>query len=887
MSRWDDRSNISLNCTLLPYLTALVEDGKMEPRIALALNRLAKPREYFYASTKELAEAVAFRAGQDSAVVGELVRQFLDDNPETAMDDTVEMLVSVAEKAFGPSSDQAHGIRAARERYAKVIAIHNQAGASQEAARVNPHVDLGRDRGRIDSIGLAANPMDAFYLGQTINELNDCGNWHDQKGAFFDALRDKVEFTDRPQYVRNIAELENLFFHWKLDELRECKSRWSMSSSTLQYVFGTIATTLVELHADELTNDGTGRLSLRTLQSIQDLTGVSLVELVVNLIKLATRANTTIDSSVWLVFASLVGPLVHSKHSRIALERLLDSDAARLAQNVHDGPWTEGRYPKDDVTVIASGFVWRMLGSPRAEDRWRAAHSARTFAQFGRWGVIDALVRGMGEKTGGPFQASELPFYYLHARLWLLIALARMAIDHPKEIARYRNELLSIVEDRAEPHVLMRHFALRALGSCIECGSRDLREDLLLRLRRAEASPHPRSKDCVRNGTFQRGRSVSVAESKSKFRLEYEFEKYSVDNLSSTFGKACWQASEMISEIALQLDPNASGMFELGGRERISSHIEPGIGGRYHTYGEQIGWHALFIAAGKLLASYPVRSARALWEDPWEEWLSNYCLTRDDGYWLSDGVDRPPPDTAEALMERRRNSLEITGDRIKLLRLVGIESSVGNLLVVEGTWYSADDVRVHVESALVSPKQAVTLARRLVHEEPMQAWLPAYHETEERPESVNGYMRWIMFPSRTSRLDQHDPYGVLSGSFRPRAASEYTESFSLKSDGPFDRNWLRGDGAVAMRAQAWPSKDKYGDERARSGSRLFVTSSMLKDLLSDYRRELLLLIKLERYEKDYRGEGKRSHTTAVVRVTKKLDFRYYLGKVNHTWVAKY
>ena len=100
-----------------------------------------------------------------------------------------------------------------------------------------------------------------------------------------------------------------------------------------------------------------------------------------------------------------------------------------------------------------------LLGSPRAEDRWRAAHSARTFAQFGQWRVIDSLVRGMDEETAGPFQASELPFYYLHARLWLLIALARMSIDHPDEIGRYRNELLSIVEDRSDPHVLMRHFA--------------------------------------------------------------------------------------------------------------------------------------------------------------------------------------------------------------------------------------------------------------------------------------------------------------------------------------------------------------------------------------------------------------------------------------------
>ena len=169
----------------------------------------------------------------------------------------------------------------------------------------------------------------------------------------------------------------------------------------------------------------------------------------------------------------------------------------------------------------------------------------------------------------------------------------------------------------------------------------------------------------------------------------------------------------------------------------------------------------------------------------------------------------------------------------------------------------------------------------------MQAWLPAYHGTEERSESVDGYFRWIFFPSRTSRLDEYDPYAELCGSFRPRVASEYVESGNLRSDDPFHRNWLREDGAVAMRAQAWRSEDKYGDERPRSGSRLLITSSVLRTLLSDHQKYLLLLIKLERYERSYRDGGKQSHTVAAVRVSKNLEFKYFKGKVNHPWVPEY
>lgn len=63
LSRWDDRSKIALNNTLLPYLTGLLEDRKIDAKDALALNRLANPVEYYFAGTKEFAEAVRQQAG--------------------------------------------------------------------------------------------------------------------------------------------------------------------------------------------------------------------------------------------------------------------------------------------------------------------------------------------------------------------------------------------------------------------------------------------------------------------------------------------------------------------------------------------------------------------------------------------------------------------------------------------------------------------------------------------------------------------------------------------------------------------------------------------------------------------------------------------------------
>src|SRR5207245_3566271 len=109
--------------------------------------------------------------------------------------------------------------------------------------------------------------------------------------------------------------------------------------------------------------------------------------------------------------------------------RLLNSDAARLSSTVADGEWKDGAYPTSDTTQISAGLVWRMLGSPYAADRWQAAHSVRRLAKFRRWKVVDALAGKLDCKDAGPFQAPELLFYYMHARLWLLIVLATVALD--------------------------------------------------------------------------------------------------------------------------------------------------------------------------------------------------------------------------------------------------------------------------------------------------------------------------------------------------------------------------------------------------------------------------------------------------------------------------
>lgn len=893
LSRWDDRSKIDLSNTLLPYLIGLLEAGKIDAKDALALNRLANPVEYYFASTKDFAQVLRKQAGPDPIVIAELINQFEDDNPNVAGDDTVKVLCSLAEEALGATNDITMRITAEQSRYAIAREGLNKRNSYSSQPDRRMRLEAAKrdkqNRKALERIAAATDPLDEASLVKAIAAFNDLDSVYDLKGNFFSALRSKVPFSARGQYVRNIATLEHLYFYWKLAELKDAKDAWAESSAALWVVYKEQAHPLILAHAHDLVHDG--HLSGSSIREISELTGVSMAELVLEVIKVFSRPDSDVAGSVWLAFASFIASEADEGQAQLGLKRLLSSDTARLADSVADGPWATGRYPSVDKDEIAAGLIWRVLGSPHAVDRWHAAHSLRSFARFGRWNVIDRVVHNSKSKTAGAFQAPELTFYYLHARLWLLIALSRMARDHPELIARYKMELFAIVTDSSESHVLMQDFAAQALLACVASGKLAIPPKALKTLHGVTKSPYPRlRKKNKAMDDFYHGRPKSVQKPSFEFDLDYDFHKDDVNYLSHVFGRGCWELVDMMSGIVHKLDPGVTTMYEDGGREP-RGQAPHGITTRFHGYGQQLGWHALFFAAGKLLAAHPV-TEDPWYKDPWGEWLSRYGLSRKDGLWISDGTDQTPIDSAAVLLESKKRSLAITGTDDKLRQLAGLGSTrVGKELVIEARWFSADNVRIEISSALVPSHKAALFARKLTREDPMIVWIPVFHETEEDEESLRGekkeYTPWVVCPSGETGLDEHDPYGTLMANARPRIAHTYASFCKLTSGDPFGRIWNDTGGTVSLRAQAWGRGEGDWEDGPHPGMRLLCSSSILKKILTTYDKDLLVLIKLQRYEKRHQGESTYTHSIGVARIDKSLNVGYFKGAVNRIHKARF
>ena len=895
LSRWDDRSRVSLSYTLLPYLKFLVEDKKIAPEDAVALNRLAIPVEFQICNTGEWAATIEQGGySNEKMLIEQVIRQYEENNHGVLIGASLESLAAISSRVLGKTSGTTKHLKSVHMRSKDIVDRRNEhmnyRGHSDHAKLKNSAEIKRLRKAQVTRIVNRTNPVDAQSLSKAIDDFYKVDSPYLLKDSFFEKLRIKVSFSQRPRYICTLSELENLDFYRKLDELKKCRELWDTSSAALSAAYHVLGLRILRLHTEELVD--AGRLSRYKLREISELSGISVSSLAFELVKCLSEMDIPVSASIWLGLGSFICEKASEGEGLKSLSRFLNSDAAKLSSSVLEGAWKPMLYPKNDNTGICSGIVWCMLGSPYAANRWHAAHSLRCFARFDRWPVIDAVVNRINTTDARPFGAPELPFYFLHAKLWALIALARIARDRPKAIAKYKDQLLSVVCSEKHPHVLIRHFAAASLLACLDAGALSLPANTEKHLRLINKSPFPRLNRKLRVGDdFYSGRPNTAPKPKLEFNLDYDFHKYEVQYLSEVFGKHEWELQDIMSGIVHYFDPTITSMYNTGGRKADRQSQLRGMISSFHTYGQQLGWHALFITACKLLAENPVTDD-SYYENPWNDWLQDHLLTRKDGLWLSDGLDRSPYYSNTILLEKGKDNFEITGRKSKILDLLGLRNGVKREVVVAGRWHSADDIRVSIRSVLVKPRKAQTVVRQLLKEKPMSVWLPVYDKDDEG----NDYERngkdncttWVVWPSGEGRLDEDDPTVSIDVNRRPHIAQELTSTWELERDDPFGRVWKNKGGKVMMRSLAWGYKSKYSEEGPGSGVSLVCSEALLNDLLLKNDSDLLLLVKLQRYEKGYRYESsKYTHTVAVVRLKKSLEVEYHKGQVNHLYQTKY
>ena len=507
-----------------------------------------------------------------------------------------------------------------------------------------------------------------------------------------------------------------------------------------------------------------------------------------------------------------------------------------------DGPWQTGLLPPSTISEALAGYIWAGLGSPIASERWQHAHVVRAIVELDCSDLLRALLAKAETNGGGPFVDQRLSFYSWHAREWLLIGLARGAIQRPEALAPAHALLRRCLEER---HVVIRDLAAQAIGMLVRAG--ELEHDLSDKL----APNRPKSEVLYDSGMGklddERSSSGRPINDDEKYYFGLDIGPYWFNELGKAFGLT-QQAIERraLAMIREQLGwsggygwredaRHARKLFDEG--ETSHSHGSlPRTDGldTYHAY------HAMMLVAAELLNERPVRRHADDRIDEFSDWLSRYLLTRDDGKWLADQRSpRIPSRNATIGIHDKAWRWSVTAEYLdeQLVTDDGMN-------VLWGEWRNGESEvyeTVSVSSALVSRVGAEALLAALQTAERSDRFF--FPDPDEEDEVQAGPLRLMGLVSHKNvehRLDARDPWGEAVAFPGPAPSAEVISRLGLVKQ-QSGTTWIESNGGK-LRAELWTQISEYGRERdTLSGERLSANPALLKALLDAYPDRLLII----------------------------------------------
>ena len=569
----------------------------------------------------------------------------------------------------------------------------------------------------------------------------------------------------------------------------------------------------------------------------------------------------TIDARAFFCFPDIVRAEITSAEAKTLLDYALKRFEEHIGPETGDGDWHPRFTPPTDPIEALTGFIWAALGSPETSIRWQAMHCVRKLAEAGCAKEVDSLVSWMERGSAEAFCGRDFPFYNLHARQSLLMALARVAMDNSSALRTHSAVFKKYALDDI-PHAMIQHFAARIaiLFEAVHPSTYSATD--LTALKAVGKSPFPPNttlsySDTVNSPWHEKGEIDQTKRIYFGFDNEDWFEP-----LGRVFGIPKNQVRDLAQDFALNMlkvpleDKHVVDSRDWRNKEGTSDrHSYPSL----HTHTFYTLYHSMMATASKLLLNMPaVHDKHGLYEG-FEEYFQRHLPGRTDGKWLADRRDIPPLERREWIYDYRTEGWKggvSEADYLNTLLRPGDEEKRLNIF---GHWNEIEGDREEtfdVSSALVNPETSQALLESLSDPE-QHTYLPRYgdevHEYDEAPFDLAG---WIEAGSMENReIDRFDPHGG-DISYPPfKVAETIAKRLGLTSD-PEYREWLLSDkGTPALICKLWGEerRRRRDDETTKSGHQLRASLGFLKYLCATLQKDLIVEVRVGRnYTRHYR-----------------------------------
>jgi len=856
LARLDDRDVARLGLSLGPTLTVLTRQSKLPAATAAALFGLAAPGEaWTWRISDFAAEGIKSLSQEHREWFFNLLLVEIDRDDQLApARDTIKGLHRLAEQALPSTSVsriRLEGLLARRDPESAAPPPPAAPAANPEPPSTFP-IDLS-----------SPDEIDRQILSEEVDQTGR--RWPVR--TLLDLAKQTSTPAERLGFVRAVVESSTATLADKVRALDDHVAKWSKTSAAMRDALPELGLRLASKHAAELAGSSSDAWGAwRGLEKYFLADRVALVEHVVAGLR---GIADEVGGNAWLALAARLAADVSYQAIADGLKRFLASSAEKLPTEVGDGPWDDRLLIPEDEAGLIAGLVWARLGHPVAAMRWRAAHAIRRLAEIRRFDVLDQLIARFASGTALPFNDTKLPFYAMHAQLWLLIALARVSNDDSEGLLRHRSFFEGIALSSEFPHVVMRSFAIDILREIARTLDPTESKALIDALSASNVSPYPHAPRADYTDFRYVARPDSSSRPADAFHLDYDFNKYQVERLCRVFARPGWEVQDSIGGWVRRWDKTVSAMHECPRTSSYDGTWSSGYVPDRDLYGGYLGWHALMLVAGDLLASRPVVGED--WSgDAWAAFLNEYRLSRDDGLWLADLTDPFPLDLAKEsdipMPESSDSRSTIREDARLLAPMLGISGGklAAEWIPVAGRWSIDRDTNLTIRSVLASQSDARSTAMTLLSDEPFFRWLPDDEDEIIRHFGKDGHsvQPWVAeTPNTERRLDRHDPYGSTSALDRPFPTGLTRDVLGVTLSDVVVRRWSN-DAVPHFYAEAWGAEGGRGEHAwSETGSRIFVSTSALKSLLEAADRNLVILVKLQKYHRG-KSSGRGGDTSA-------------------------
>lgn len=584
------------------------------------------------------------------------------------------------------------------------------------------------------------------------------------------------------------------------------------------------------------------------LKNACSLAGVSEDEIIDIILNAIGERSDFLDSDrLFSLIELLVGKLSEDE-ALDALKCGLDFFDDVLVDKYGDGEWSDDLNPPVDIKESLAGYIWASMAAPDSILRWEGAHVTLGLVVLERKEVLGHVFEFADERTGGPFVDAGLPFYDLHALQWFLVGLARAAIESPKALAPFADQIIEWALNGG-PHVLIRKFAARTLLTLMSKGVIADKCKSALEEINVSQFPYVKSKKYEQ---IDEKESIKSSEDNSLY-FGFDIGPYWYEPLGRVFG-----LSQRKIEVEASKIIKREFSSQYGRKRNEDERHKRNIYKEKHTWHSHgsypraddldfyYSYHAMMILAGNLLASTPVHLDEYDGGNKFTNWLSRHDILRTDERWLWDRRDPSPLERPAWQDQKKENGTPFVITKDDFDEALCDASKLN----IWGTWTVTDfnyDQIIKIYSALVSPDKSSALLRSLSALEQHFYAIPSVgmeHEIDDFGFRLKG---WIVEENSRQRLDHLDRWAGGIEFPPPRPARYIVEEMELETDSDC-RFWKDQKKSTVMRSQM----SGYFDEKERGGIhsseqcvRLQANIDFLESMLKQFNYDLIIDVEIE------------------------------------------